>query len=62
MSFLRRLIEQKVYKGLYVVMVLFSCVVLVVVHPHVNRESSEVAPYLIIDYICKGFFLLDLLL
>ena len=43
-------------------MIMGSCIVLIVVHPHVDRNSTSIKPYIILDYVCKGFFLLDLVL
>ena len=39
-----------------------SCLVLIIVHPHVNRADDYIQSYLILDYVCKGFFILDLVL
>lgn len=58
----KRLVEHKVYKGVFVVFILCSCLVLIEMNPHVDRNSEAVKPYVILDYICKGFFLLDLVL
>ena len=54
--------EHKIYKIIFVCMILLSCVVLITVNPHVDRASDSIKPYLILDYICKGYFILDLVL
>ena len=62
LAFLRKVIEHKIYKAIFICMILTSCVVLITVHPHVDRASEAIKPYLILDYICKGYFIFDLVL
>lgn len=45
-----------------VIVILMSCLYLVNTHPQVDRSSSAVLPYIIIDRVCFGFFMLEFIL
>lgn len=55
------MIEHKVYKLIFGLFILVTCVTLVSTHPHVDRNSEAAKPYITMNIISKSFFILDLL-
>ena len=59
---IKRMIEHKAYQVLFVMMIMCTLVVMIKVHPHVDRSSPEIYPFLVLSSLSKSFFFLDLLL
>lgn len=59
---LRNMVEKTAFNVIKVLFICISCIVLINTHPQVDRGSSAASPYLIIDKICIGFFILELII
>lgn len=61
-SYFRSVIEHKIYKITFGIFIILTCIALTSTHPHVDPNSEEAKPYIIMNIVSKSFFILDLFL
>lgn len=54
--------EHLAYKIVFSLMIGAECLVLIALHPHVDRSSADAEAWLIVDKVVKSYFILDLAL